>query len=68
MFNPPDGFQIPEGKKDGDTFSVLAEFKIQGDKLCLTSIDETEIGNDEDDSAMSQTEKTYNEGVDGMMG
>jgi len=75
MFKPPEGFQLPEGKKDGDTFSVLAEFKICGDKLCLQSIDENEVENTEEDSSengeegmMSETEKKYNGGMDEMMG
>ncbi len=70
MFKAPEGFVLPEGKKNGDTFSVLAEFKIYGDKLCLTSIDEMEVSpiGDKEEEGETETEQAYNKNVDGMMG
>lgn len=44
----PDGFNKPEGVKDGQTFNVSATVYIEGDKLCIESIDGFDI-NDESD-------------------
>ncbi len=49
-FIPPKALVLPENKEDGDTFSVLAEFKIKGKKLCLVGIDGNEMAGYEDDS------------------
>lgn len=46
----PDGFNKPEGVKDGETFNVSATVYIEGDKLCIESIDGFEVDSDADDS------------------
>lgn len=46
----PDGFNKPEGVKDGQTFNVSATVYIEGDKLCIESIDGFDVSDDADDS------------------
>ena len=59
---PPPAFVLPEGKKDGDTFSVLAEFKIEGDQLCLVGIDGNDLAKSDDEPEPGKrTEARYNE-------
>lgn len=37
-FKPPEGLAIPEGKSDGDTFEMMATFKVKGNRLCLVAM------------------------------
>lgn len=40
-FTPPEGLATPEGRNDGDTFEMMATFKIKkGGRLCLVAIGE----------------------------
>ena len=39
-FTAPEGFEIPENKKEGDTFDSVATLRIEaGGKLCLEALD-----------------------------
>lgn len=47
----PDGFNKPEGVKDGETFTVSATVYVEGDKLCIEQVDGFDVGEtDADDS------------------
>lgn len=35
----PDGYQVPEGTDEGDTFEASATFRLKNGKMCLESID-----------------------------
>lgn len=38
-FTPPEGLATPEGKADGDTFEMMATFKIKkGGRVCLIAM------------------------------
>lgn len=45
----PDGFNKPEGVKDGETFNVSATVYIEGDKLCIESVDGFDISDNEEE-------------------
>lgn len=45
----PDGFNKPEGVKDGETFTVSATVYVEGDKLCIESVDGFDVGKKTDD-------------------
>lgn len=46
----PDGFNKPEGVKDGEVFNVSAAVYIEGNKLCIESIDGFDVSQDKDRS------------------
>ena len=41
-FTIPKGFSAPDGVKEGDEFSEIAKFKIDGDKIHIVSIGQDE--------------------------
>lgn len=59
-FKPPPAFKLPEGIKDGEQFSVLAEFKVEGDRLCLVGVDGNELPAYEETEPGHATEQRYN--------
>lgn len=47
-FPIPEGYQAPEGVKEGDTFKEIATFSFEGGEMCIETIgqDETPIVKD----------------------
>ncbi len=60
---PPKSFVPPEGVKDGATFSVLSEFKLENGKLCLVSIDGNELTQTEEAQPGKKSETAYAEAM-----
>jgi len=42
-FYIPEGFEVPEGIKDGDTFEATVTLKKQGNTLCVEAVDGIEV-------------------------
>lgn len=50
-FPAPEDFEIPEGVKPGDTFSAMADLRLEADgNLSLVSLDGCDCESEEDDS------------------
>jgi hypothetical protein len=52
-FEIPDGYVVPEGIADGDTFTASVTMKLEdnGKRLCLTEVDGIPMPGYEDDAA-----------------
>lgn len=42
----PKGFHMPEGTKDGDTVDLMGEFRVEGARLCLLTLEDTPMDGD----------------------
>ncbi len=42
-FAAPEGFEVPEGTKEGEAFQSVAQVRVKGGKLCLVSLDGAEF-------------------------
>jgi hypothetical protein len=58
-FSIPQGFTLPDGVKEGETFEFMAEGYIKGDMMCLTSVEGSPIG--ENKEAAPKDEMASNE-------
>lgn len=61
-FPIPQGFTLPDGVKEGETFEFMAEGYIKGDMMCLTSVEGNPVGENKEEAApadeMASNEKT----------
>ena len=46
-FPIPQGFTLPDGVKEGETFEFMAEGYIKGDMFCLVSVEGHPVGDEE---------------------
>mgnify|MGYP000087085916 CR=1 FL=1 len=69
-FPTPEGFGVPQGLKEGDTFEAMAEFQIESDgKLTLVGVEGCECecdcgceGEDEDEGSDGEYSKGKGKG------
>lgn len=69
-FPTPEGFEVPQGLKEGDTFEAMAEFQIESDgKLTLVGVEGCECecdcgceGEDEDEGSDGEYSKGKGKG------
>lgn len=62
-FSTPEGFEIPQGLKEGDTFEAMAEFQIDSDnQLTLVSLEGCECEDEEDEDEDEGSEGEYGKG------
>lgn len=59
----PDGFNKPEGVKDGETFTVSATVYVEGDKLCIEQVDGFDVSDNEKEETGFMS--TYNGQMEG---
>ena len=50
MIPIPDGFEIPQGKKDGDEIEILAKVKKMGGKLEVCELNGIKVSNAEEET------------------
>lgn len=50
-FPIPQGFTLPDGVKEGETFEFMAEGYIKGDMFCLSSVEGNPIGEKKEEAA-----------------
>ena len=58
----PEGYTLPEGTKDGDTFEELVTFKVEGDKLIPQMIAGVEIPYEEPKTESEDMSEDTSEG------
>lgn len=58
-FPIPQGFTLPDGVKEGETFEFMAEGYIKGDMMCLTSVEGNPVGENKQEAP--KDEMTSNE-------
>lgn len=62
QFKAPEGFSIPEGTKDGETFEATVTLKKQGDSLMVQAVDGYDLAKpmekeeSQEESSESETE------------
>lgn len=65
-FPTPEGFEVPQGLKEGDTFEAMAEFQIESDgKLTLVGVEGCECECDcgcEDEDEDEGSDGEYSKG------
>lgn len=66
-FPIPEGFEIPEGLKEGDTFEAMAELQVESDgKVSIVSLEGCEC-EDEMDGEDDESEDEYGKGKGGFV-
>ena len=53
----PDGFIPPDGVEDGETFQVMADVRMDGDKLILEKLDGKDVGKSEQEEEPEKPEE-----------
>lgn len=66
-FNIPEGFEVPEGTEDGDTFEAMVTLKKTGNVLCVEAVDGIAV-TAEDESEESSEDKAKESKEDSEMG
>jgi len=66
-FPIPQGFKLPDGVKEGETFEFMAEGYIKGDMFCLSSVEGNAVGENKEEAA-SKDEMATNENPEAQKG
>lgn len=59
-FPIPQGFTLPDGVKEGETFEFMAEGYIKGDMLCLSSVEGNPVGEKKEEAPMDEMDSNEN--------
>jgi len=66
-FPIPQGFMLPDGVKEGETFEFMAEGYIKGDMFRLTSVEGNAVGENKEEAA-PKDEMAQNENPEAQEG
>jgi hypothetical protein len=59
-FPIPQGFTLPDGVKEGETFEFMAEGYIEGDMLYVSSVEGNPVGEKKEEAPMDEMASNEN--------